>query len=370
MKKLLFLVLVIGMVTTGFVFFKKENSYTIYKVQEKEVVNSVYGSGYIDSKNSVVVKSQVSGYIQRIFVKENQSVSKGQVLAIISNPTLEDNLREVNSQVNLTAERLKEDSPYMREIRASIEMKKINLENLKSVYERRRQLFEKGLISKESFEEIEKNLGIAQRDYEKQLKNYEDTRQSLKSQLNSLIAKKDAVLSEIEKYKIKSPVDGVVMRKFVNEGDYVNNITVSNQLFMVGNPKDIETVINIDEEYIPLLKIGQKVLVVLDAYPEDVFEGKITLVESAVDRSTRTVKVKSEINYTKPITVGMVVEANIIISTGKGLFVPEKAVKDGSVEVMEEGRLKKVAVKTGKKTPDGYIQVIDGLRAGQEIVVR
>lgn len=370
MKKVLFLLFIIGLVVTGFILIKNNNSYVLYKVQEREIVNSVYGSGYIDSKNSVVVRAQVSGYIHKIFVSENQPVSKGQVLATISNPTLEDNLREVQSQIDLTADRLNEESPYMKELKTSIEIKRINFENLKNMYERRKQLFEKGLISKEAFEEIEKNLNIAQKDYEKQLKTYEDAKQNLKGQLSALSARKNAILSEIEKYSIKSPIDGVVLRKFVNEGDYINSMTASNQLFMLGNPNEIETIINIDEEYIPLIKPGQKVLVVLDAYPEDVFEGKITLIESAVDRSTRTVKVKANINYTKPVTVGMVVEANIILSVYTGLFIPQNAYKDGFVEVMEDGKIKKVAVKTGKKTPDGYIQITDGLKVGQEIVVR
>lgn len=370
MKKTLTVFVVALTLVFGFMFVRNNGGYTTYKVEEKEIVNSVYGSGYIDSKNSVIVRSQVSGYIQKIFVKENQNISKGQTLAVISNPTLQDNLREVQSQIELTTERLKEDSPYMKELRALIDIKKTNLENLKNIYERRKQLFEKGLISKEAFEEVEKNLTIAQKDYEKQLKSYEDIKHSLKSQLNSLIAKRDSISSEIEKYSVKSPVDGMVMRKFVNEGDYINSMTASNQLFMVGNPQELETVINIDEEYIPLLKPGQKVLVVLDAYQDEVFEGSITLVESAVDRNTRTVKVKADINYTKPVTVGMVVEANIILSKHRGIFIPQEAVKDGYVEVVENQKIRKVRVSTGKKTQDGYIQILDGLKVGQEIVIR
>lgn len=370
MKKTGIAVVVAAVFVAGFMFFKNKNSHTTYKVEEREVVSSVYGSGYIDSKNGVVVRSQVSGYIDRIFVKENQPVSKGQVLATISNPTLDKNLRELESQIDFTAGRLREDSPYMKELKAAIEIKKLQLDNLKNIYDRRKQLLEKGLIAREAFEEVEKNLEIARRDYERQIKIYEDTKHSLKSQLDTLTVRKEAILSEIEKHTIKSPVDGIVMRKFVNEGDYINSMTASNQLFLVGNPKDIETVINIDEEYIPLISTGQKVLAVLDAYPDQVFEGKITMIESAVDRSTRTVRVKADINYTKPVTVGMVVEVNIILSTQKGLFIPQKAVKDGFVEVVVDGRIQRVPVKTGKKTPDGYVQVVEGLKAGQEIVVR
>lgn len=370
MKKIVLALIVVFSFIFGFIYLKKNNTYKVIKAQQRDVVESVYGSGYIDSKNSVIIKSQVSGYIQKIFVHENQRVMKGQVLAIISNQTLLENLKDIESQIQYNTERLKEDSAYIKELKSSIEIKRLNLENLKNMYERRKQLFEKGLIPKESFEEIEKNLNIAQKDYEKQVKLYEDSIFTLKSQVNSLVAKKNAVLAEIEKHSIKSPVDGVVLRKFVNEGDYINNISSSNQLFLVGNPDSIETVINIDEEYVPMLKEGQKVLVVLDSYPKDIFEGKITTIESAVDRTTRTVKVKADINYTKSVTVGMVVEANIVLSVSKKVFIPQNAIKDGYVEIFEDGKIKKIKVQIGKRSYNGYIEIEDGLSAGQEIVVR
>lgn len=370
MKKIIVLLVVFLLFIVGFIFLKSRDSYKIYRAQEREVVESIYGSGYIDSKNSVLVKSQVSGYIGKIFVKENQKVKKGQILATISNQALLENIKDLESQIQYILERLKEDSAYNKEMKNSIEIKSLNLENIKNIYERRKQLFEKGLISKESFEEAEKNFKIAQRDYEKQIKVYQDNILTLKSQLNSLIARKNAVLAEVEKYNIRSPVDGIILRKFVNQGDYINNISSSNQLFLIGDSKDIETIINIDEEYIPMLKEGQKVLVILDSYPKDIFEGNITLIESAVDRTTRTVKVKADINYTKPVAVGMVVEANIILGIQKKIFIPQQAIRDGYVEIIKDGNIQKVKVQTGRRSYNGYIEIEDGIYAGQEIIVR
>ncbi|MEZ0323354.1 MAG: efflux RND transporter periplasmic adaptor subunit [Hydrogenothermaceae bacterium] len=371
MKKVAFILftLVVLIVLISFIL-KKQNGYKTYKVVSKEVVESVYASGYIDTKDSVLVKSEVSGYVEKIFVKENETVKKGQILAKISNPTLYENLRDIQSQIELTANRLKEDSDFQRELKNTIEIKRLNYENLKNVYERRKKLFEKGLIPKESFEEVEKNLKVAEKDYQKQIENYKDSIESLKSQLESLVAKKEAINREIDKYSIKSPTDGKILRKFINEGDYINSMTTSNQLFMIGNPREMETVLNIDEEYIPLLREGQKVLIVIDSYPDDVFEGKIKLIESATDRNTRTVKVKADVNYTKPVVIGMVVEANIVIDKKKGIFIPVESYKNGYVEVLENGKIVKKAVKVSPKNYNGYLQVLDGLSEGQEIVIR
>ncbi|MEJ5172791.1 MAG: efflux RND transporter periplasmic adaptor subunit [Hydrogenothermaceae bacterium] len=371
MKKfiLIFFIVIALIVSLSFVI-KKQNGYKTYKVVSKEIVESVYASGYIDTRDSVLVKSEVSGYVEKIFVKENDYVKKGQVLAKISNPTLYENLKDIQSQIELTAQRLKEDSDFQREFKNSIEMKRLNYENLKNVYERRKKLFERGLIPKESFEEVEKNLKIAEKDYQKQIENYNDTVKSLKSQLESLTAKKEAINREIDKYSIKSPTDGKILRKFVNEGDYINSMTASNQLFMIGNPREVETVLNVDEEYIPLIKEGQKVLIVIDSYPEDVFEGNITVIESATDRNTRTVKVKADVNYTKPVVMGMVVEANIILDKKRGIFIPSESYKEGYVEILENGKITKKAVKVSPKNYNGYLQVLEGISEGQEIVIR
>jgi len=69
-------------------FFVKPSNVNKYKVVNKKMVLSVYASGYIDSSDSVEIKSEVSGYIEKIFVKENDEVRKGQLLATILNKTI------------------------------------------------------------------------------------------------------------------------------------------------------------------------------------------------------------------------------------------------------------------------------------------
>lgn len=371
MKKFLTLTgILIVIVLAVFIYSKRYNGYSTYTVSAKEVVESVYASGYIDSSDSVVIRSEVSGYIEKIFVKENTPVKKGQVVAKISNPTLENNIKEVESQIEFTRERLRENSSFQKELKSYIESKRLKLENAKKVYDRRKELYQKGLISRENFEEVEKNFQIYKTEYEKEVENYMDTLNSLSSQLKSLIAKRDGVKSELDKYLIKSPIDGKILKKFVNVGDYINSMTSSNQLFFVGNDKDIETVLNVDEEYIPLLRVGQKVLVTLDSYPNSLFEGHIKTIESATDRSTRTVKVKADIRYDKKIVFGSVVEGNIIVDKKMGIFIPSDGYKDGYVEILEGNRIYKKRIEVDSRNYNGYLRVIRGLQEGQEIVIR
>ena len=143
------------------------------------------------------------------------------------------------------------------------------------------------------------------------------------------------------------------------EGDYVNSVLKDDILFSIGNPGALETVLAVDEEFIPLIKPGDKVLITTDAYPGRVFEGKIRVIERESDRVSRTVKVKADTDYPPDIPVGITVEANIVITDREGLFISREAYKDGYVEVMKDGKKVRVPVEPGAEK-DGYIEINEG----------
>lgn len=364
---ILFLIIILGLFL--FLFLNSDNNIKTEKVEKKRVVRSVYASGYVDSVNSVVLKPEVSGYIEKIYVKEGSRVNTGQLIVTISNEPLKKNLMEIRTQVDFVQNRLNENSDYQRALKEDIEIKRLNFEHFRQTYERRRELLRKGIISRESSQEAEKNYDIARKEYQKSLDNYNDAINSLKTELDTLKAKEEALVEELNKYSIRSPIDGEILRKFVNEGDYVNSMAQNNQLFSIGDTKNLETVLLVDEEYIPLIKEGLRVLVNTDAFPDKVFEGKIRLIEKESDRKTRTVKVKADVDYPENILIGVTVEANIILSDREGLFISKEAYKDGQVRVLSKGKAVKKFVQVGVESED-YIEVVEGLKEGQEIIIK
>jgi HlyD family secretion protein len=333
------------------------------------MVKSIYASGYLDTSDLVVVKSEVSGYVEKIYVKEGDSIKKGQPIAKISNQTIYENIKDLNYQILSIKDKLSPNSPFRKENQSQIEIKKQILENTKKIYERRKNLFEKGLIPKEQFDEISKNFQIAEKDYNKQIEAYNDSIATLEYQLKSLTAKKLSLEKELDKYIIKSPIDGKVFRKFVNEGDYINSMMQTNQIISVGNPEKIETVLLVDEEYIPKLKEGMEVLIKLDSYPDKIFTGKIKTIELQSDKNSRTVKVKADVNYNLPVVVNMTVEGNIILSKEEGLFIPKDLINNGKVKVLRNSKIQEVEIKTDKEDYNGNVKVLSGLKEGDKVVV-
>lgn len=371
-NKYLFLFVMIVVIASGLYFFilgdEREGGQT-ERAEKKRYIKSVYASGYVDSVNKVLIKPEVSGYIDRVYVSEGERVSEGQLLAVVRNDKLEQNLREIEARKELTEKRLKEDSDYILSLEDEVEIRKLNLDIERKNFERRKSLFKKGIISKESYDQAGQSLGIAERNHDRAVKNLNDALSSLKTELKTLTAQEKAVLEEVEKHRIRSPVIGEVLRKFTEEGDYVNNMIQGNELFSVGDHEKLETVLLVDEEYLPLIKIGQKVLVTTDAYPDKVFEGKVTLIERESDRKSRTVKVKADVDYPGNIPVGITIEANIVVVDKEGLFISKDTVKNGYIKIISNGEEVETPVKTGIEKGN-FLEIEDGVRENQEIITR
>ncbi|MCL4243724.1 MAG: efflux RND transporter periplasmic adaptor subunit [Candidatus Dadabacteria bacterium] len=361
--------LLLAGVLVYFLVFAGKDGTGVEKAEKRRYIKSVYASGYVDSIGKVQIKPEVSGYIRQIFVAEGDEVRKGDVVAIIQNDKLDEQLKEVRAKKELVEDRMKKDSPFLKALRDEIDIWKMNTEIEKGNFARRESLYQKGIISKEAYDQARQSVEVTEKTYTKSMEALKDQLASLNSELESLTASEHAVAEEIEKHRIKAPVDGKVLRKFIEEGDYVNSVFKDDLLFSIGDTGRLETVLQVDEEYVPLLRPGQKVLVTTDAYPGEVFEGKLTIIESESDRVSRTVKVKADNDYPPGIPVGITVEGNIIVDDREGVFVSEEAVEEGHVEVVRDGKKVKVPVEAGANT-DGVVEIKKGVGANEEIITR
>ncbi|SNZ13941.1 efflux RND transporter periplasmic adaptor subunit [Hydrogenobacter hydrogenophilus] len=367
MKKLFFPLGVLLTVGALLVVFYKSNKVKVFVVEERPIKKVVYASGYVKPVNYVVVKSEVSGYIQEIRVKEGDKVKKGQILAVIDPGPVLASLKEAEERLKLVRERLREDSDYRKSLQEQVDITKRNMEQAQRYLERRKNLSERGLIPKEQYEEAKRSYENAKSEYQRALAVYEDAITSLKSEEKTLYANKEKIKREIERYYIRSPVDGIVLNRYVEVGDYVNYMS-DNKLFSIGNEKDKEVVLNVDEEYASMIKRGMKVFLSLDIYPDKVFEGTVKLVKEELDRNKKTLEVRASAPLPAEVPAGATVEANILVEEKKALVIPISAYKDGYVYKYERVRKVKVPVKVGSQV-DGYIEIIEGLKKGDKVIV-
>lgn len=338
----------------------------VVRVEEREIRTMVYGSGYAKRKNYVVLKSEVSGYVSKVLVEEGQYVRPGQPLVVIDSGSLDASIREVDSKLQLVRERIREGSDYLKSLEKAIESAHINMENAASLLERREKLLSEGFISKEAYEQAKTNYELAKSEYEKALSVYKDAKSFLKNEERVLSAQRERLLKEREKFTIRSPLEGRVLKKYINPGDFVSPLHDS-KLFSIGSD-GWEVILDVDEEYAGLLREGQRVLLKVDAYPGRTFEGRVEKVVREVDQSRKLLQVKVSVDLPEDLPNGSTVDANIEVQPKKVLLIPKRAYRDGYVLLYDGTRRLRVPVRVGRDYGE-HLEVLEGLKPGDWVVL-
>ncbi|MBU1727229.1 MAG: efflux RND transporter periplasmic adaptor subunit [Candidatus Omnitrophica bacterium] len=182
---------------------------------------------------------------------------------------------------------------------------------------------------------------------------------------------RDEVGLKFEKAPVESPISGVVGRINVDIGQNVNPETI---VALVVNMDKVKINLDIPEKYLPQVTLGQEAKVKVDAYPDEVFSGKVTKISPVVDLATRTAPI--EITIDNPghlLKSGMYSKVSLVIQTRKDVPVVLKEALMGKepdlyVYVVENNKavLKKVAVGI-RQGP--YYEIKDGLKEGDVVVI-
>ena len=239
---------------------KRKVVYETATVDRANISNSVTATGTIEPVTEVEVGTQVSGIIDRLYADYNSVVTKGQLIAEMDKVTLQS---ELASQ------------------KATYDGAKAEYEYQQKNYERNKGLHEKQLIS--------------DTDYEQSLYNYQKAKSAFDSSKASL-AKAERNLSYAT---ITSPIDGVVISRDVEEGQTVAAGFETPTLFTIAaDLTKMQVIADVDEADIGDVEEGQRVSFTVDAYPNDVFEGKVTQIRlGATSSSSSTTTTTTVVTY-------------------------------------------------------------------------
>ncbi|WP_461828621.1 efflux RND transporter periplasmic adaptor subunit [Aquifex sp.] len=365
----IFILLLILITCGGLIFyFLNRDSYKVYTVKRELLVKSVYATGVVKKGEEVEVKSQVAGYVEKIFKDTGESVKKGELLAIIKNEPLKKEIEQIEEQIKRVSEKLKPGSPFRKSYEERIKAQEKKLQLLSEKLKRREYLYKKELISKESYEELKTQYESELYTLKALKEEYKKVLRDLENELKVLRKKREYLLKESEKYEIRSPIDGVILKRNAEVGDYVNTFMETKPLFVIGEEGKAKTLIEIDEEYAPLVRKGQKVLVKLEGYPDKVFVGRIKKVYGKIDERKKTLTAELSVEYDVEPISGMSVEANVILKEKKALAIPIKAVKEGYVILLKGNEKIKRKVKLGERFGD-FVEVLSGLKEGDKILI-
>lgn len=345
-------------------------------------VNTITGRIIGDKEINVVGK--VSGRVAEVLVDVGDRVKKGDVLVKLETEELMDQLKQAEAalaaaEANLKANESGAIPRQLDQARSAYRQAEANYLNAKNDYERMKALYKEQAISKQDFDSITLKYTVAKTQYEsakEQLRLTEESSvrniEALRAQVKQAQASVDLIRTNIKNSTITSPIDGIISNRFVDPGEMA---AAGSPVVTAVNIDKVKIEINVPEAEINKLSAGQELDVTVEAISDNnTFKGTITNISPAADAQTRLFRVKLLIdNKEHTLKPGMFAQVKLITETKKdALLIPKDAIvmkKEGNiVYVVKDNRVVQRNVKLGI-TNLGYVEVLEGLSEGEEVVV-
>ncbi len=327
------------------------------------VTESVYASGVIKAENQYTVFSTVNGVLQKINVQVGQTISKGQSLFQIESEKASLNTENAKLVYQLSRENNRYTQDKISELETKVQAAKDKLALDESIYIRNKNVRQFGSISEVEFEKVALT-------YKNSKSNYEATQlqlRQLKSQLKNEQSKNDINLKISQKsekdFNVKSAFSGKLFDILVKEGSY---ITTQNPIAVIGKENSYLLALDVDENDMVRVKIGQNVLVTMDSYKDQVFEAVVDKIYPIMDERSRTFKIEAHFtNLPSKLYPNLTIEANIVVQTKKNVLTIPKSylLKDDCVLVNNDEKRK---VKIGLSDYQN-VEILSGLQADEMI---
>lgn len=358
----------------------------IATVDRGDIARAVIATGKIQPITKVEVKSKASGIVEKLLVDINQTVHKGQVLAVLDQV-------EIQAQVQAKRAELSAAESNARSAEAAIALDRVNAETpdlpmTKHTYERAVAMSKDGVVSQQVLDDTHAKYVIAVNTHDKAVAQIQVDQAKLK-QAQAQVAQSRASLRQLEEELsytvITSPMDGVVLSRDVEVGNAVSSILVMGStatlVMTLGDVSQVYVQGKVDESDIGHIYMGQTARIRVESFKDKTFTGHVTKIAPlGVEKdNVTTFEVRVSIdNPTGELKANMTANAEVLMEEHKGvLSVPEQAVifdknKNATVEVPDAksstGR-RKVAVKAGISN-GARTEILSGLKAGDKVLLQ
>lgn len=351
MKNSLFLLLTLStLVSCG---TKEEGKPVVQDIKEL-----VFASGELEWDNSYNLTAQTDGILVNATFDVGNKVTENQIIASIDNKTNENNTASAKDLVVISKENLTDNAPALQQLQQNIKFAESKYQQDKTQAERYKRLYNSQSIAKVEYENMQlaaenslSQLNALKKQYQQVLQqskqNYINTENQLKN--NQVV---------LGYNKLVVPQKGTIIKKLKFSGDYVKKGDV---IAVIADENKVEGVLNVDENSIGKVKIGQTVFVQLNTNKNEVYNAKVSEILAAFDEQTQSFICK--VIFDKPLNTslyGTQLEANILVGEKKNaLLIPRNFLGFGK-KVMVKGKDEAIIVKTGIVSTE-YVEILDGI---------
>lgn len=277
-------------------------------------VQAVYATGTVEPTVMVPIAAQNSARLLKLNVDEGSNVVKGEVLAHLEDEHLQQNLKELQEHEKLAKIR----------------------------YERNAKLVKQGVVSKD--------------EYDRTL-----------SEWQAATAAVHRLEAQISYLQLIAPEDGRIIKR---DGEVGQLIPANQAVFWLSCCAPLRITSEVDEEDIIQVQVGQKVLISSDAFPNQIFYGKVQSITPKGDPIARSYRVRISFTKNNPLLIGMTAETNIIIHEKKNaLLLPLSSVIENKIWRIQDGRLTQTSVTVGTKGLK-QVEILKGVDINDLVVLQ
>ncbi len=281
--------------------------------QRGPATTAVYATGTVEPTVMLPVAARVTARLTELLVDEGAQVEEGQLLAQLEDDDLRSTLLELRSRESLS----------------------------RADYERNKALVSSGAVSTQVFDRS-------------------------KSEWESARAAAALAKTQVNFTKLTANARGTIIKR---DGEIGELIPANRAVFWISGQEPLRIAAEVDEEDISLVAVGQRVLIRADAFPTQVFEGKVAQITPKGDPVGRSYRVRIALLGETPLRIGMTAEANIVIAENeRALLVPTAALDKKRILVLNGDRVSERAVVTGAQDIT-RTEIVSGLSEGEYVVL-
>jgi HlyD family secretion protein len=243
-------------------------SVTTEVIKSRDLEAIVSASGKIQPKRLVNISADTSGRVVDLAVNEGDRVVKGQFL-------LQIDPRSLRTRVDSGTASLQAAEASLEQLRQSVETARVQIDQLRLTMKRQQELWSEQLTTREALEKAQNDVKVAESGLEERQKQVEAQARRLDQERASL----ESARYDLSKVRIESPIDGIVTRRNIQEGETAVIGTMNNAgtvLLTLADMSVIQAEIDVDETNIPEVAIGQPATITIDALPDKTFRGHVT----------------------------------------------------------------------------------------------
>src|SRR5712691_1395606 len=290
-------VLIGAAVVAANLYFKRDKGLTVTTdaIKTRDLEAIVSASGKIQPKRLVNISADTPGRVVNLAVNEGDRIRKGQFLLQIDPKSL-------STRVDSGSASLQANIQTLDQMRQSIETTRAQLVQAQQNLARQQDLWKQQLTTREALEKAENDVKVSQ-------SAVQEREKTIKPQ-ESRIAQERATLEsaryDLSKVRIESPIDGIVTRRNIQEGETAVIGTMNNAgtvLLTLAEMSIIQAEVEVDETNIPSVQFGQKAKISIDAIPDRTFSGHVTEIGNSPIQATGTTTSTAQATNFKVVVV-------------------------------------------------------------------